>query len=192
VTTPSAPAPIEATGGLPLAAGVWPIDPMHSGVHFQIRHLGVTNVRGRFSVFSGALTVGETLADVAVEATIDMASVDTNQADRDAHLRGTDFFDVENNPTMQYRSVSVTEDEDGYRVDGELTINGITKPVALAVEFYGVDVHPADGRTRAGFAATTEIRRSDYGINFNMPLGAGKLALSDKVKVELDLQFIAP
>jgi polyisoprenoid-binding protein YceI len=93
---------------------------------------------------------------------------------------------------MQYRSVSVTEDEDGYRVDGELTINGITKPVALAVEFYGVDVHPADGRTRAGFAATTEIRRSDYGINFNMPLGAGKLALSDKVKVELDLQFIAP
>lgn len=192
VSNPSAPALSEAAGALPLAAGVWPIDPAHSGVYFQVRHLGVTNVRGRFDVFNGTLTIGETLADVAVEATIDMASVNTNQADRDAHLRSTDFFDIERNPTMHYQSVSVTADEDNYQVAGNLTINGITKPVTLAVEFYGVDVHPADNRTRAGFAATTEIRRSDYGIDFNMPLGAGKLALGDKIKVELDLQFIAP
>jgi len=192
VTTPSAPAPIEATGGLPLAAGVWPIDPMHSGVHFQIRHLGVTNVRGRFGVFSGALTVGETLADVAVEATIDMASVDTNQADRDAHLRGTDFFDVENNPTMQYRSVSVTEDEDGYRVDGELTINGITKPVTLAVEFTGATTHPGDGKLHSGFIATAQVLRDDFGIDFNMPLGVDRFALGKKIDVEIDVQFTAP
>jgi polyisoprenoid-binding protein YceI len=93
---------------------------------------------------------------------------------------------------MLFRSLSVTESEDGYQVAGELTINGTTQPVSLEVEFNGVDVHPADGRTRAGFAATTEIRRSDYGIDFNMPLGAGKLALGDKIKIELDLQFIAP
>lgn len=192
VSNPSAPALTETGSGLPLSAGVWPIDPAHSGVYFQVRHLGLTNVRGRFDLFSGSLTIGETLADVAIEATIDMASVNTNQPDRDAHLRSTDFFDVENHPTMHYRSLSVSESEDGYQVAGELTINGTTQPVSLAVEFNGVDVHPADGRTRAGFAATTEIRRSDYGIDFNMPLGAGKLALGDKIKIDLDLQFIAP
>ncbi|ADP78975.1 YceI family protein [Pseudofrankia inefficax] len=192
VSNPSTPALPTTGSALPLSAGVWPIDPAHSGVYFQVRHLGLTNVRGRFDLFNGTLTIGETLADVAIDATIDMASVNTNQPDRDAHLRSTDFFDVEHHPTMYYRSLSVTESEDGYQVDGELTINGTTQPVTLTVEFNGVDVHPADGRTRAGFAATTEIRRSDYGIDFNMPLGAGKLALSDKIKIDLDLQFIAP
>jgi polyisoprenoid-binding protein YceI len=182
-----------ATTALPLATGVWPVDVAHSGVHFSIRHLGVTNVRGRFGTFDSTLTVGESLADVVIEATIDMSSVDTNQPDRDTHLRSSDFFDVESHPTMTFRSTSIVDKGAGeYDMNGDLTINGVTRPVTLATEFLGTDVHPADGRTRAGFEATTEIRRGEFGITFNMPLGGDKLALSDKVKVNLDLQFIAP
>lgn len=188
-------APASSTSGvepLPLGAGTWSIDIAHSSVNFQIRHLGVTNVRGRFDTFDATLTVGDTVGSVAVEAAIDLASINTNQADRDAHLRTTDFFDLEKHPSMTFVSTSVTGSDDEYELAGNLTINGVTKPVTLNVEFYGVDTHPIDNRVRSGFAATGEIRRSDFGITFNMPLGAGKLALADKVKIELDLQFIAP
>jgi polyisoprenoid-binding protein YceI len=185
-------APSSELAPLPLVPGTWTLDPAHSGIHFQIRHLGVTNVRGRFDTFSASLTVGGTLGEVSVEASVDLASINTNQADRDAHLRSTDFFDLAEHPTMTFVSRSVSGEGEEYELAGDLTINGVTKPLALAVEFYGVDTHPADGRVRSGFAATGEIRRGDFGITFNLPLGAGKLALADKVKIELDLQFIAP
>ena len=180
----------EATA-LPLEVGTYTLDPHHSGVYFQIRHLGISTVRGRFNSFDATLDVGSTLDTVSVTATIDLASVDTNQADRDAHLLSTDFFHADEEPVMTFRSTSVrpVEDEE-YHVEGDLSIRGVTKPVTLHVQFNGVQVHPADGKVHVGFDATTELRRSDFGIDFNMVLGADKVALGDKIKVELDLQFV--
>ena len=167
---------------LPLAAGTWPLDAAHSGVQFKVRHIGLSNVRGRFNRFDATLSVGETLADTRIEATIEMSSVDTNQPDRDAHLLGTDFFAADRHPRMTFRSTGIraaatTADAGGYALDGELTLNGVTRPVTLDVEFYGVQLHPADGSTHAGFSATTTVDRDDFGVDFNVPLGMGKFAL---------------
>jgi len=180
------------TTGLPLAAGTWAVDPNHSGVHFKVRHLGLTNVRGRFNDFDATLTVGETLDEVSVAATIRMASVDTNHADRDAHLRSTDFFTADTHPTMEFHSTKITEDGGDYTLDGELTINGVTRPVSFPVEFTGAEVYPPTGNLHAGFFAEAQVNRNDFGIDFNMPLGVDKLSLGEKVKVELDLQFVSP
>lgn len=173
--------------------GVWTVDPNHSGVHFRVRHLGLSNVRGRFDRFDATLTVGATLGEVAIEATVDMGSVDTNQPDRDAHLRSTDFFSIDQHPEMVFRSTSVKESgEDEYQLTGDLTINGTTREVILDVEFNGMEVFPADGRNHAGFSATGEINRDDFGVDFNMPLGMDKMALGQKIRIELEFQFVAP
>ena len=178
---------------LPLAAGVWTLDKNHSGVHFKVRHIGLTNVRGRFNDFNTELHVGATLEDTSVTASIVMSSVDTNQADRDAHLLGTDFFSAEAHPTADFRSGAIRDLGDGqYEVDGELTINGITKPITLDLEFTGSEVFPGDGQLHAGFIATGEVNRVDYGVDFNMPVGIDKVALGKKIKVELEIQFVAP
>jgi polyisoprenoid-binding protein YceI len=177
----------------PLTTGTWTVDRDHSGVYFKVRHLGLTNVRGRFNGVDAWLTVGEDLASTRFGATIDITSIDTNQADRDAHLRSTDFFSADTHPTMTFDSTSITDLGDGeYEVDGKLTINGVTQEARLAVEFGGTQVHPADGRERAGFVATTQVLRDDFGIDFNMPLGLDKFALGKKIDVEIDVEFIAP
>lgn len=180
------------TGTLPLRQGHWALDPNHSAVHFVVRHLGLSNVRGRFDSFDAGLDVGPTLDDVRVTADIDMASVDTNNADRDAHLRSTDFFDTESHPTMSFRSTRVEADGDEYRLHGDLTINGVTRPVTLDVEFFGTEVFPGDQRSHAGFEGRTTIKRSDFGIDFGLALGGDKVMLGDKIKVDLDLQFVEP
>ena len=181
------------TTSLPLTKGVWAVDPNHSGVHFKVRHIGLSNVRGRFNRYEATLTVGDGLDDTRVEATVDLASVDTNQPDRDAHLLGTDFFSAEQHPTMTFRSTGVNDKGDGeYQLVGELTLNGITKPVTLDVEFNGTQLFPGDGKTPAGFSATTVIPRDDYGVDFNMPLGLDTFALGKKISVELEFQFVAP
>lgn len=183
----------DATTTVPLKAGRWAVDPSHSAVVFAIRHLGLSKVRGRFDRFDAVLDVGSSIEDVRVEATIDMSSVNTNNADRDAHLRNTDFFDVDRHPTMRFTSTAVTPGDDGntWNVAGDLTINGITKPIVLDVEFSGTEDFRGD--VHAGFSATGELRRSDFGIDFGMiPLAADKLALSDRVLFELDLQFVEP
>jgi polyisoprenoid-binding protein YceI len=177
---------------LPLTAGHWTLDAAHSGVSFAVRHLGLSNVRGRFDRYDASLDVGAGLDDVVVNAEIDMASVDTNQPDRDAHLRSTDFFDAERHATMTFRSTSVTGAGQEYELVGDLTINGITKPITLDVEFHGTQIFPGDGRTHAGFSAQGEVRRSAYGIDFNMPLGIDQVGLGEKIRVELDLQFVEP
>jgi polyisoprenoid-binding protein YceI len=178
---------------LPLVPGTWTVDPNTSGVHFTVRHLGLSNVRGRFNRFDATLSVGETLADTRIEATIELSSVDTNQPDRDAHLLGTDFFSADQHPAMTFHSTGLrATSETGYALDGELTLNGVTRPVTLDVEFHGVEVLPTDGTTRAGFSAATTINRDDHGIDFNMPLGTDRLALGNKIPVELELQFVAP
>lgn len=177
---------------LPLAPGVWALDKNHSGVFFVVRHLGLSNVRGRFDAFDATLEVGSDLDAVSVSAEVELSSVDTNNADRDAHLRGTDFFETDKHPLMTFRSTSITGRGENYELAGDLTIAGVTKPVTFGVEFNGSEIFPGDQSTHAGFSATGQIRRSDYGIDFGIIAGAEKLMLGDKIKIELDLQFVAP
>jgi polyisoprenoid-binding protein YceI len=183
----------NASTTLPLAIGTWSFDPAHSGVHFKVRHLGLTNVRGRFNGVDASLVVGDELTSTRFGATIEVATIDTNQADRDAHLLSTDFFSADAHPTLTFASTAIRDlGGEEYEADGDLTINGITKPVTLAVEFTGTVVHPGDGKEHAGFIATAQILRDDFGIDFNMPLGIDKFALGKKIDIEIDVQFTAP
>jgi polyisoprenoid-binding protein YceI len=168
------------TTTLPLAPGRWALDANHSSVGFAIRHLGVSKVRGHFRRFDVDVVVGETLETTSVVATVHVDSVDTGNADRDAHVLQPDILDVARRPTLVFRSTRVDLD----RIEGELTIGEVTRPVTLDVEFGGVAELPVDGSTHAGFEAFTEIRRKDFGIDV--------FGLGDVVKVELDLQLVAP
>ena len=178
---------------LPLTAGVWFLDASHACVDFKVRHLGLSNVRGRFNQLDATLVVGETLAETRVDAAIQMSSVDTNQSIRDTHLLGTDFFSADQHPVTTFRSTEIRATSDGeYALAGELTLNGITRPVTLEVEFNGVETLAVDGSTHAGFSAVTTVNRDDFGVDFNMPLGVDKVAIGKKVVVEFELQFVAP
>lgn len=188
--------PDEATTSLaklPLEPGRWTVDPLHSGISFSIRHLGLSKVRGRFDKFDAWLEVGTSPEDTRVEATVDMASVDTNQADRDEHLRGADFFYVEKYPEMRFMSTRITGAGSDWKMAGQLTLLGETHPFELDVEFSGVEHFSAPGHEarHAGFEVSGEIQRSDLGLDFGIPASAGVL-LGDKVKFDLDLQFVEP
>ena len=167
-----------------LIAGSWTIDPSHSEVGFTVRHL-MTKVRGQFESFQGTVTTGETLADTKAEASIDLNSVNTRDAQRDGHLRSGDFFDVENHGPMTFTTTSF----DGTAATGVLTIKGVSNPVELDVEFLGID-KDAYGNTRIGFEATTEISRKEFGVDFQIPLDGGKFLVGDKVSVQLSVQGI--
>jgi polyisoprenoid-binding protein YceI len=169
--------------------GTWVIDPVHSEVGFSVRHLMLSKVRGRFAKFEGRIVTPENPYDASVEATIDLSSIDTNNADRDAHLRSQDFFDVENNPVMTYRSTGVRAASDGFLVDGELTLHGVTRPVPLALQLEGFLPSSPFGDTRAGFSATTEINRSDFQISFGIA-DAGGVGLGDKVQISLEVEAV--
>jgi polyisoprenoid-binding protein YceI len=171
----------SATG---LVAGTWTIDPSHSEVGFTVRHL-MTKVRGLFETFEGTITTGDTLADTKAEATIDLNSVNTRDAQRDGHLRSSDFFDVEKSGSMKFVSSSF----DGATAKGELTIKGVTNVVELDVEFLGVE-KDAYGNTRIGFEATTEINRKDFGVDFDIPLDGGKFLVGHKVQIQLSVQAV--
>lgn len=172
-----------------LVAGSWAIDVAHSDVAFTVRHLMVSKVRGQFTRFEGAIQITEEPTDSSVVATIDLSSIDTHNDDRDAHLRSPDFFDVERHPTMTYRSTGVRPTGDGYAVSGELSLHGVTRPVELALEFNGVSPDPW-GAIRAGFSATTEINRRDFGIDISLPLAGGGFVVSDKVNVSLEIEAV--
>ncbi|MFH0179607.1 YceI family protein [Streptomyces cacaoi] len=171
---------------LPLSSGDWELDPLHSAVNFTIRHLGIAKVRGRFTKIEAELYVGETADDVRVSAEIALTSIDTGNPDRDAHTRSADLLDVEKRPTMAFRSTRVSGEGEDWTMEGDLTIGDVTRPLTLAVDFGGVVDSPVDQRRHAGFEATGEIRRSDFGLDF----GAG--FLGDVVKVQLDMQFVEP
>ncbi|MDQ2648507.1 MAG: YceI family protein [Actinomycetota bacterium] len=176
------------TTNLPLQPGTWALDAAHSSVSFAVRHLGVSKVRGRFTDFDATVAVGDDLDSSSVEAVVQLASVDTSNADRDAHLQAEDMFDVARRPTMAFRSTSIVPDGDDWRLEGELTIGEVTKPLVLAVEFGGVEEYPIDGRRHAGFEASGELRRIDFGIAPGIPAPM----LGDVVKVQLDIQLVAP
>jgi polyisoprenoid-binding protein YceI len=184
-TTTSSPA-------LPLAPGRWVLDAHHSSVGFAIRHLGVSKVRGRFQDFDVDVVVGATLADTSVTATIQLASIDTGNPDRDAHVRTADLLDVERRPTMEFRSTSIHEHAGGWVLDGDLTIGDVTRPQRLDVDFGGIEEFPLDGSRHAGFEASGELRRKDFGVDLSLPPGVGTVALGDVVKIDLDIQLVEP
>ena len=133
------------------------------------------------------------VSQTTVEVTVDLASIDTNNADRDTHLRSTDFFNVGEHPRMTFRSQAIAPSDDGYEVEGEVTLNGVTRALTLLAEFNGVQESPVDNRLHAGVSAVGEIRRSEFGIEFGlMPLGVDRLALADQVRFEVELQLVAP
>ena len=169
--------------------GTWTIDPAHSDVSFSVKHMMVSKVRGRFSAFEGELVTAEDPLQSSVTATIDMASIDTNQAQRDAHIRSADFFEVETHPTMTYRSTGIRPDGEDFLVDGELTLKGVTKPVTLTLELGGFGPD-AFGGTRAGFSASTTINRRDFGVDISMPMDGGGVVVGDKITINLDIQAV--
>ena len=172
-----------------LTTGVWNIDPSHTAVTFSARHLMVSKVRGRFSGVSGAITIAEDPAASTVEATIDMATISTDDENRDGHLKSNDFLDIENFPTMTFRSTAVRPDGDDYVLVGELTIKGVTKAVELELEFEGVEKDPWGG-TRVGFSAEGEINRKDFGMEWNVVLETGGLLVGEKIKITLDVEAV--
>ncbi|MBU6213621.1 MAG: YceI family protein [Actinomycetales bacterium] len=171
-------------------AGTWTIDPAHTQIGFVARHAMVTKVRGTFDTFSGSLTIDPANpADSKVSFTADLASVNTGVADRDGHLRGSDFFDVENHKEMVFESTEVTVAGETGTLKGNLTIKGITQPVSIDVEIGGVTKDPF-GNTRAGFEGTATISRKDFGLTWNAPLEVGGWLVSDEIKVVLDIAAI--
>jgi polyisoprenoid-binding protein YceI len=171
--------------------GRYSIDPSHSRVGFVARHAMVTKVRGSFNEFEGSgYFDAENPAASRLELTIQAASIDTRNADRDAHLRSNDFFDMENHPEIRFVSTAVEQlDADSYRVTGDLTIKGITKPVTVDFEYTGTAVDPY-GNQRVGLEGSTTVNRKDWGVSWNAALDAGGVLVGEKVVLEFDVSAI--
>lgn len=169
----------------------WQLDTAHSSATFAVRHMMITTVRGSFNITDGKIVFDPANpAAASVEATLDVASVNTGVADRDNHLRSADFFDAANHPTITFKSTSVKPTgENTAEIAGDLTIRGVTRPVVLKTEFLGQG-KGMDGKTRAGFVATTKINREDWGLTWNVMLEAGGVLVSKEVNIELDIQAV--
>jgi polyisoprenoid-binding protein YceI len=170
-------------------AGTWTADPVHSEIAFSVRHLMISKVRGRFTGYDVTIVTGEDPLGSSVTATIDLASIDTGNETRDNHLRSDDFFEVEKYPTMSYRSTGISRTDDGLIIDGDLTLRGVTRHVPLAVEMNGFGPDPWGGQ-RAGFSATAQINRRDFGIDITVPMDTGGVALGDKVSISIEIQAV--
>jgi polyisoprenoid-binding protein YceI len=170
-------------------AGTWTIDPIHSDVAFTVRHMMVSKVRGHFTSFEGELVLAPDPLTSRVTAKIDLASIDTNNAQRDEDLRSANFLEIQNHPTMTYRSTDVRYSEDGFDVDGELTLHGVTRQVPLTLDINGFTRDPYGG-TRAGFSATTEIDRKDFGISTNIPMDGGGVVIGDRIQIFIEIEAI--
>ena len=169
----------------------WEIDPSHSQAIFSVKHMMISTVKGHFNVLSGKLHIDEeNPANSWVEAQVEATSIDTRDANRDGHLRSPDFFDVEKYPLITFKSTSVGHvDGDEYKVLGDLTIHGVTKPVTLKAEYSGQGKDPWGG-TRAGLTAAGKIDRRDFGLSFNAPLESGGVLVGNDVKIEIDLEAV--
>ena len=172
-----------------LTPGVWNVDPSHSIVGFTARHLMITKVRGRFTSFTGTVTVPENPLDSKVEANVDLGSVTTGDEQRDAHLKSADFFNIDQHPTMTFRSTGIKETGGDYLLTGDLTVAGKTRSVDFDLSFDGVQKDPWGG-TRAGFTAEAEISRKDWEMTWNVALETGGVLVGDKVKIELDVELV--
>lgn len=172
-----------------LTAGTWNFDSSHSEVGFTVRHAGISKVRGNFDKVTAVLEVGENLGESKITAEIDAASFNSNDANRDAHVKGPDFFDVEQFPELRFTATGIEGSGEDYKLTGDLTIKDITRPVTLDVEFNGVAVDPF-GATRAGFAGKTVISRKDFGLTWNAALETGGVLVGDKVTINVDAAFV--
>ena len=174
-----------ATTALP--TGTWTIDPAHSKMGFAVKHMGIATVRGVFREFEGTLEVGD---EVTAHGSIKAASVDTNEPQRDAHLRSADFFNADESPDITFVATGLEpKGDDEFTIAGDLTMNGITREVRLDAEVQGVDVDPW-GNERVGLEVTGQISRGDFGMTFNQALGSGNVLVADKVKLALDISAV--
>lgn len=180
-----------STTAQPQTATTWTVDPVHSSVEFAVRHLMISTVKGRFADVQGTVTWDESEPSrSAAEITIGVASIDTREPQRDAHLRSADFFDADRYPTITFRSTGIERASSrALALAGDLTIHGVTRPVVLDVEIEGRSKDPWGGE-RSGFSATTRIKRSDYGLTWNQLLETGGLAVSDEVRIAIDVQLV--
>ncbi len=172
-----------------IAQGTWNVDPVHSSVEFQVKHMGIATVKGNFLEFSGKLEVGETLEQSQAEGSVVVDSITTREDGRDQHLKSPDFFDAANHPEITFRSTGISAAGGGLAIDGDLTIRGVTKPVRLEASVDGPDTDPW-GNERVGIEATTTINRNDYEMKFNQALGSGNMLVSDKVKIVVSISAI--
>ncbi len=169
--------------------GTWTIDPSHSSVEFIAKHLVVSKVRGRFDAFSGTIEVADPVEQSKVEVSLDAASINTGDPDRDGHVKSGDFLDVERFPQLTFRSTGAhRRDGQIWSIPGELTIRDTTKPVTLEVEYLGVFVDPW-GNEKAAFTASTELDREEFGVTWNQALETGGVLVGNKVKIEIDVQL---
>ena len=167
--------------------GTWAVDRAHSKVGFAVKHMGIATVRGEFTDFEGTLEIGASLADAKIRGTVKSASVDTNEEQRDAHLRSADFFNAETHPELVFESTRIEAiDDETFRITGNLTLNGVTNELVLNAEVNGVDVDPY-GNEKVGLEVTSQLSRGDYGMKFNQALGSGNMLVADKVKLVLDI-----
>ena len=169
--------------------GKWILDPMHSEVQFKVKHLVISTVTGTFKVVEGSLnTTTEDFSAADVEFSIDVNSIDTNQTDRDNHLKSADFFNAEEFPAIKFKSTSFTKAGDDYNLEGNLTIKDITKPVSLAVEFGGIatDFY---GNVKAGFEVTGKINRKEFGLVWDGITEAGSIVVGEDIKLAINVQF---
>jgi polyisoprenoid-binding protein YceI len=169
--------------------GTWKADPVHSEIAFSARHLMVTKVRGRFTSYDVTVVTSEDPLASTVTATIDLASIDTGNEPRDSHLRSDDYLAVERYPTMSYRSTGIRPAGGGWVIDGDLTLHGVTRPVPLTVELNGFRPDPFGGQW-AGFSATAQINRRDFGIDLTIPMDGGGVVVGDKVTISLEIQAV--
>ena len=168
--------------------GTWAVDPVHSTIGFAVKHLGIATVRGRFEQFEGTLEVGEESARAA--GTVQGASINTNDAGRDEHLRSADFFGVDANPELRFESTAIRPlDEDTFEIDGDLSMNGVTNPVTLTAELQGSETDPW-GNERVALEVRGQLNRGDWNMTFNQALGSGNLLVGEKVKLELDISAV--
>src|SRR5258706_16369010 len=172
-------------------ATTWKIDPAHSHLEFAVRHLLISTVKGRFGGVEGTVRTDEgNLAAADVSVTIDAASIDTREAQRDAHLKSADFFDVEKFPTLTFHGTRVAgAPDDPFSLTGDLTIHGVTRDITLDVTPEGRGKDPWGGE-RAGYSATTKIKRSDFGLTWNLALETGGFVVGDEIKIRLDLELV--
>ena len=174
------------------ATTTWNMDPVHSTAEFKVKHMMISNVKGQFTGVKGALTLDEAnVTNSRVEATIEAASINTHEAQRDTHLRSADFFDVEKFPALSFKSTRVTPTRGGeLAVEGDLTIHGVTRRVVFAVEGPTAPGKDPWGNTRVGLTATTKINRKDFGLTWNAALETGGILVGDDVTITLDVQFV--